>query len=83
MLALGSGAQRIRGMQSIALGVTTARRGWAEPRHLLNTRPLPRGSAISERKRTGKGSQGRGMTASAYTRYFWAKSDCDNPQLSV
>ena len=41
MLALGSGAQRIRGMQSIALGVTTARRGWAEPRHLLNTRPLP------------------------------------------
>jgi DNA polymerase (family 10) len=40
MLAVGSGAQRIREMQSMALGVTTARRGWAEPRHLLNTRPL-------------------------------------------
>ncbi len=40
MLTLGSGAQRIRDMQSITLGVTTARRGWAEPRHLLNTRPL-------------------------------------------
>ena len=41
MLTLGSGAQRICDMQSMALGVTTARRGWAEPRHLLNTRPLP------------------------------------------
>ncbi len=41
MLTLGSGAQRIRDMQSMALGVTTARRGWAEPRHLLNTRSLP------------------------------------------
>ena len=41
MLTLGSGAQRVRDMQSMALGVTTARRGWAEPRHLLNTRPLP------------------------------------------
>ena len=40
MLTLGSGALRIREMQSMALGVTTARRGWAEPRHLLNTRPL-------------------------------------------
>ena len=40
MLALGSGAQRLRGLPSVALGVTTARRGWAEPRHLLNTRPF-------------------------------------------
>ena len=40
MLTLGSGALRIREMQAMALGVTTARRGWAEPRHLLNTRPL-------------------------------------------
>ena len=40
MLALGSGAQRVRDMPSLALGVTAARRGWAEPRHLLNTRPL-------------------------------------------
>ena len=40
ILTLGSGAQRIRDMQSISLGVTTARRGWTEPQHLLNTRPL-------------------------------------------
>ena len=40
MLTLGSGAQRIRDMRSMALGVTTARRGWVESRHLLNTRPL-------------------------------------------
>ena len=41
MLTLGSGAQRVRDMQSMAFSITTARRGWAEPRHLLNTRPLP------------------------------------------
>ena len=40
MLTLGSGAQRIRDMPSMALGLTAARRGWAEARHLLNTRPL-------------------------------------------
>ena len=40
MLTLGSGALRIRDMQSMAYSVTTARRGWAEARHLLNTRPL-------------------------------------------
>ena len=40
MLTLGSGARRVRDMPSIALGVTAARRGWAEARHLLNTRPL-------------------------------------------
>ena len=40
MLTLGSAAQRVRDMQSMAFSVTTARRGWAEPRHLLNTRPL-------------------------------------------
>ena len=40
MLTLASGAQRVRDMQSMAFSVTTARRGWAEPRHLLNTQPL-------------------------------------------
>lgn len=40
MLTLGSGALRVREMQSMALSVTAARRGWIEPRHLLNTRPL-------------------------------------------
>ena len=40
MLTLGSGARRVREMPSMALGVVAARRGWAEPRHLLNTRPL-------------------------------------------
>ena len=40
MLTLGSGAQRVRDMPSMALGLTAARRGWAEAQHLLNTRPL-------------------------------------------
>ena len=40
MLTLASGAQRLRDLPSITLGLTAARRGWAEPQHLLNTRPL-------------------------------------------
>jgi DNA polymerase (family 10) len=33
------------------LGITTARRGWVEPRHVLNTRPLPEIRALIARKR--------------------------------
>ncbi|MGE5245069.1 MAG: PHP domain-containing protein [Betaproteobacteria bacterium] len=33
------------------LGVTTARRGWTEPRHVLNTRPLADVTAFVARKR--------------------------------
>ncbi len=33
------------------LGLVTARRGWAEPRHVLNTRPLTEVSAYIARKR--------------------------------
>ena len=40
MLTLASAAQRLRDLPSITLGLTAARRGWAEPQHLLNTRPL-------------------------------------------
>ncbi len=54
MLTLGSGAQRIREMPSMALGVTTARRGWAEPRHLLNTRPLQEVMQFLNRNSQGK-----------------------------
>ena len=54
MLTLGSGAQRIRDMASMALGVTAARRGWAETRHLLNTRPLPAVRQFLKGKRAGR-----------------------------
>jgi DNA polymerase (family 10) len=37
--ALGSDAHTIREMPSLRLGVFTARRGWGEPRQLLNTLP--------------------------------------------
>ena len=40
MLTLSSGAQRLRDLPSLSHGLTASRRGWAEPRHLLNTRPL-------------------------------------------
>lgn len=56
MLTLGSGAQRIREMQAMTLGVTTARRGWVEPRHLLNTRPLP--AVLQYLRGTGSDQEG-------------------------
>jgi DNA polymerase (family 10) len=36
------------------LGVVTARRGWVEPRHVLNTRPLADVRAAIARKRAGR-----------------------------
>jgi len=36
------------------LGIMTARRGWVEPRHVVNARPLPDVRALIARKRTGR-----------------------------
>jgi DNA polymerase (family 10) len=38
--------------RQMQLGVITARRGWVEPRHVLNTRPLEEVRAAIARKRT-------------------------------
>jgi len=40
--------------RQMALGVATARRGWVEPRHVVNTRPLAEVRAIIARKRGGR-----------------------------
>ena len=41
MLTIDSDCHRARSLQrQMALGIGTARRGWVEPRHVLNTRPL-------------------------------------------
>ena len=53
MLTLASAAQRLRDLPSITLGLTAARRGWAEPRHLLNTRPLAAVRQFLNGKSTG------------------------------
>jgi DNA polymerase (family 10) len=37
--------------RQMRLGITTARRGWVEPRHVLNTRPLDQVRAAIARKR--------------------------------
>ena len=37
--------------RQMSLGVMTARRGWAEPRHVVNTRPLPDLLAVVHDKR--------------------------------
>jgi DNA polymerase (family X) len=37
--------------RQMRLGVGTARRGWVEPRHVLNTRPLPDVRAFIDAKR--------------------------------
>jgi DNA polymerase (family 10) len=40
-LVIDSDCHRARALdRQMALGVTTARRGWVEPRHVLNTRPV-------------------------------------------
>jgi hypothetical protein len=36
------------------LGIVTARRGWVEPRHVLNTRPVVEVRAIIASKRIGR-----------------------------
>jgi DNA polymerase (family 10) len=39
--------------RQMAMGVTTARRGWVEARHVLNTRPLDQVRAAIAAKRRG------------------------------
>ena len=36
------------------LGIMTARRGWVEPRHVVNARPLSDVRAFIARKRAGR-----------------------------
>jgi DNA polymerase (family 10) len=40
--------------RQMALGIATARRGWVEPRHVVNARPLAEVRAIIARKRAGR-----------------------------
>jgi DNA polymerase (family 10) len=40
--------------RQMRLGIATARRGWVEPRHVINTRPLAEVRAIIARKRAGR-----------------------------
>ena len=39
-LVLSTDAHSVRGLENMRLAVATARRGWATPAHVLNTRPL-------------------------------------------
>lgn len=48
-LAIGSDAHNPDSFDSIAFGVATARRGWAEPQHILNT--LTADNLLQQRKR--------------------------------
>jgi DNA polymerase (family 10) len=53
-VTVDSDAHRADGLaRQMALGVATARRGWVEPRHVLNTRPLADVRAVIARKRGG------------------------------
>jgi DNA polymerase (family 10) len=52
LVAVDSDAHRAELLdQQMNLGVTTARRGWVEPRHVMNTRPLAEIRAIIATKR--------------------------------
>ncbi len=48
-LAIGSDAHNPNGLNALAFGVATARRGWAEPQHILNT--LTAEDLLQQRKR--------------------------------
>jgi DNA polymerase (family X) len=48
-LAVNSDAHSAGGLQTIIYGVATARRGWAQPEDIANTRPLDRLVALLER----------------------------------
>jgi DNA polymerase (family X) len=55
-LTIDSDCHRARSLRrQMALGIGTARRGWVEPRHVLNTRPLGEVLAFisAKRRRTG------------------------------
>ncbi len=55
MIAVDSDCHRAEMLdRQMQLGVTTARRGWAEPRHVLNTRPIDGVRDIIGRKRSGR-----------------------------
>ena len=51
MLSLGTDAHSADGLEVMSLAVATARRGWAEARHVLNTRPLEEVLEILGRKK--------------------------------
>jgi DNA polymerase (family X) len=54
MLAISSDAHRARSLKRhMQLGITTARRGWVEPRHVINAQPLEELRALVARKRAG------------------------------
>jgi DNA polymerase (family 10) len=53
-LVIDSDCHRSPGLdRQMRMGVGTARRGWVEPRHVLNTRPLADVRAFLARKRAG------------------------------
>jgi len=54
MLAVNSDCHRAELLEmQMELGVTTARRGWVERRHVVNTRPLDEVRAAVAAKRKG------------------------------
>ncbi len=54
-IAVGSDCHRADALRrQMELGVTIARRGWIEPRHVFNTRPLDEIRAAIARKRAGR-----------------------------
>lgn len=50
LLSLGTDAHSTGGLDAMPLGVAMARRGWAESRHVINSRPLEELLAILSRK---------------------------------
>jgi DNA polymerase (family 10) len=60
-VSIDSDCHRAKALErQMKLGIGTARRGWVEPRHVLNCRPLPEVQAFINAKRAGRSqAQGR------------------------
>jgi len=50
-LVINSDAHRTEGLDVMRFGVANARRGWCEPRHIMNTRPQAEFTAWLKRER--------------------------------
>lgn len=54
-VAIDSDCHRARSLdRQMRFGIGTARRGWVEPRHVLNTRPVAEVRAFIQAKRSAR-----------------------------
>jgi DNA polymerase (family 10) len=56
MVSIGPDAHSPQGFENLELGTAIARKGWLEPRHVLNTRSADEVLAFARARRVASGS---------------------------